>query len=332
MSEFRRDPLTGRWVIVATERSVRPSDFHTVTTVQDGGFCPFCPGHEEATPSEILALRDVGTQRDRAGWRVRVFPNKFPALRVEGSLEREGEGLYDKMAGIGAHEVIVETPRHEASLASLAVKELEEVLQAWRERIVDLKRDRRLEYILIFKNRGPAAGATLEHEHSQLIALPIVPREPRAELEGAARYHAFKERCVFCDILRQDRRDGRRIVYENDRFVALCPYASRTPFQLWLLPKAHSSQYEASRREELHSMADALRHVLRKLDKALERPSYNLMLYTSPLHAGPSPAYHWRLEIVPSLTKIGGFEWGSGFFINPTPPEEAALFLRRLEL
>ncbi|WP_373047664.1 galactose-1-phosphate uridylyltransferase [Vulgatibacter sp.] len=332
MSELRKDPITGRWVIVASERGVRPSDFHTITTVQSGGYCPFCPGNEAATPREILSWRSHGTGRDEPGWSVRVVPNKFPALHVEGSLDREGEGLYDRMNGIGAHEVIIETPRHEATLAQLSVREIEEVFWAYRERIVDLKRDRRFEYILVFKNHGPAAGATLEHEHSQLIALPIVPREPRAEIEGAARYHAFRERCVFCDVIRQDRKDGSRIVFENDRFVALCPYASRTPFQTWILPKVHRSHFETIKREELASLAEALRLVLRKIDKALEHPSYNLMLQTSPLHFESSPSYHWRLEIAPSLTRIGGFEWGSGFFINPTPPEEAASFLRKLEL
>ncbi len=327
MSELRKDPITGRWVIVASERGVRPSDFQTVTSVQSGGFCPFCPGNEASTPHEILSHRSHG-----GTWSLRVVPNKFPALHVEGSLDREGEGLYDRMNGVGAHEVIIETPRHEASLSELSVREIEEVFWAYRERIVDLKRDTRFEYILVFKNHGAAAGATLEHEHSQLIALPIVPREPRAEIEGAARYHAFRERCVFCDIVRQDRKDGRRIVYENDRFVALCPYASRTPFQTWILPKVHRSHFETIRREELPALADVLRLVLRKIDKALENPAYNFMLQTSPVRFESSPSYHWRLEIAPSLTRMGGFEWGSGFFINPTPPEEAASFLRKLEL
>lgn len=332
MSELRKDPITGRWVIVASERGVRPSDFQTVHTVQADGYCPFCPGSEEATPHEILAFRAPGLGSDAPGWTMRVVPNKFPALRVEGSIDREGEGLYDRMNGVGAHEVIIETPRHDATLASLSIRELEEVFWAYRERFVDLRRDRRLEYILVFKNHGPNAGATLEHEHSQLIALPIVPREPKAELEGAARYFSFRERCVFCDVIRQDRKDGRRVVYENDRFIALCPYASRTPFQTWILPKMHRSHYETIRREELASLADALRLVLRKIDRALDNPSYNFMLQTSPIQAEGSPSYHWRLEIAPAITRIGGFEWGSGFFINPTPPEDAAQFLRKLEL
>ena len=332
MSELRKDPITGRWVIIASERGVRPSDFHTVTTVESGGYCPFCPGNEDATPHEILSFRARDTDADEPGWSVRVVPNKFPALHVEGSLDREGDGPYDRMNGVGAHEVIIETPRHDASLAELAPTELAEVFWAWRERILDLENDSRFESILVFKNHGAAAGATLEHEHSQLVALPILPRELRAELEGAARHFAFHERCIFCDVVRHDRKDGRRIVFENDRFVALCPWASRAPFQIWLLPREHRSHFESIERADLDALAEALRLVLRKIDRALERPAYNLVLQTSPLHRGASPSYHWRIEITPALTRIGGFEWGSGFFINPTPPEEAAAFLRRLEV
>lgn len=328
MSELRKDPITGRWVIMAPERGVRPSDFHITATRREGGFCPFCPGNENATPGEVLAIRRAGTRPNEMGWRVRVVPNRFPALGVEGSLDREGEGIYDKMNGIGAHEVIIETPRHDANLSSLALRELEEVLWAWRERIVDLKRDIRFEYIIVFKNHGAAAGATLEHEHSQLIALPIVPREPKAELAGALRYYEFRERCVFCDIVHQERKDGSRIVYENDRFVAFCPWASRTPFQTWIVPKAHRSHFETVGTGELSSFADAARVVLRKIEKALEMPAYNIMLQSSPIHSPPLASFHWRMEIAPAITRMGGFEWGSDFFINPTPPEEAASFLR----
>ena len=332
MSELRKDPITDRWVIVASERGVRPSDFETVTTVQPGGYCPFCPGNEDATPGEILSWRRQGSGRDAPGWSVRVVPNRYPALHVEDPLDREAEGIYDRMTGTGAHEVIIETPDHAESLADLALRDLEQVLCAWRERIVDLRRDLRLQHILVFKNHGAAAGATLEHEHSQLIALPFVPRETAVELEGAARWFALRERCVFCDAIRQERRDGRRMIFENDRFVAFAPFASRAPFLIWLLPKAHRSHFEATRREELGSLAEALRLVLRKLDKALEKPAFNLVVQTAPLRHEPSPSYHWRIEIAPTLTRTGGFEWGSGCAINPTPPEEAAAFLRKLEI
>lgn len=330
MSELRKDPITGRWVILAAERGVRPSDFQTVTSVQTGGYCPFCPGNEEATPHEILSFRAPGSAPDEPGWSVRVVPNRFPALHVEGGFDREGVGLYDRMNGVGAHEVIVETWRHDATLADLHLRELVEVFWAWRERIVDLEGDGRLEYVVIFKNHGAEAGATLEHEHSQLVALPFVPRALEEEIAGAARHFAQHERCVFCDIVRQERRDGVRMVFENDRFVVLCPWASRTPFQTWILPRSHRSHFETIQRDELRSLAEAVQTTLRKIDRALESPAYNVLLHTMPMRAPASASYHWRLEVAPALTRIGGFEWATGHFINPTPPEEAAAFLRGL--
>src|SRR6187402_396559 len=216
MADLRKDPVTGRWVIISTERQKRPSDFHVETVTTKGDMmCPFCQGHEDKTPPEILAYRNGG------GWDVRVVPNKFPALQVEGNLDREGEGLFDRMNGIGAHEVIIESPDHGKTLASMSEPEIERVLWACRERIVDLKRDIRFRYILIFKNHGGAAGATLEHSHSQLIALPIVPREMKEELYGSKRHFQIKERCVFCDIVRQETRSGLRIITESADFVAI---------------------------------------------------------------------------------------------------------------
>lgn len=330
MSEFRKDPITGRWVIVAPERGVRPSDFRVATSIRSGGYCPFCPGNEEATPGEILSWRAQGSSPDRPGWSVRVVPNRFPALHVEGAFDREGIGVYDRMNGVGAHEVIIETERHGVSLADLSPRELAAVFRAWKERMVDLAGDTRFEQVVIFKNKGGAAGATLEHEHSQLIALPMVAGNTHDELAGASRHHALHERCIFCDILRQERRDGSRMVLENERFVALCPWAGRSPFLLWILPRAHRARFEASPDDDLHALADLLGRVLRRLDRALEGPAYNLLLHGLPLRQKDGRFYHWRLEIVPVVTRPGGFEWTTGCFINPTPPEEAAAFLRGL--
>src|SRR5439155_21863359 len=172
--------------------------------------CPFCPGHEEMTPREVLAYREDGSPANAPGWSLRVVPNKFPALQVEGQFDRTGEGMFDRMNGIGAHEVIIETPHHDRSFAQMSEPEIERVLWAYRERMLDLKRDFRLRYILVFKNQGAAAGATLEHTHSQLIALPIVPDFVREEIDGARQHYAEKERCVFCDIVHQDLGDGVR--------------------------------------------------------------------------------------------------------------------------
>jgi UDPglucose--hexose-1-phosphate uridylyltransferase len=326
MPELRRDPILGRWVIIATERAQRPLTLLEQPIAPVGAFCPFCPGNESATPSEVLAYRD-GTR-----WTLRVVPNRFPALMIEGSLDREGHGLYDKMNGIGAHEVIIETPEHDKGLADIDQNGVERVLWAYRDRIADLRRDIRFRSILVFKNRGAHAGASLDHSHSQLIALPIIPRVVSDEMEGAKRFYADKERCVFCDIIAQDRRDGERVVYENDDCIALAPWAPRSPFETWLLPKAHASHFETIQKGQARGVADGLRKLLRKLDVALERPPFNFILHTAPLSEPLSPHYHWHFEIVPTLSQVAGFEWGSGFYINPTPPEEAAAFLAKLEV
>jgi len=288
--------------------------------------CVFCPGNEDKTPPEILASRGPG----RSGWSLRVVPNKFPALRIEGELEQAGEGIFDWMSGVGAHEVVIETPEHDATLATLPADAVTDVLMAYRERVVDLKKDPRFEYILVFKNHGAAAGASLEHPHSQLIATPIIPIGVVEELTGSAEHYARKERCVWCDILRQERRSGTRMIVESHEFVALAPFAPRFPFETWILPARHRSAFEESSVEELRGLAHVLQTVLRALDATLDHPPFNYMLHTAPLREGPLDHFHWHLEIIPKLTLVAGFEWGSGFFINPVPPEDAAAALREV--
>src|SRR5512139_1582859 len=240
MPELRRDPIVGRWVIIATERARRPSDLARCPPAPQPSVCPFCAGHEEKTPPEVYQSgRSPYAPPNSPGWRIRVVPNRFPALKIEGDLDRQAEGIFDRMNGIGAHEVIIETPDHGKALATMSEMEIERVLWAYRERIVDLKRDTRFRYILVFKNHGASAGASLEHPHSQLIALPIVPDFVREEIDGARRHFALKERCVFCDIIRQELASGRRVIHENADVVALAPYAPRFPFETWLLPRGH---------------------------------------------------------------------------------------------
>lgn len=328
MPEFRRDPVTGRWVIIATDRARRPADFTRAPVVIKGGrFCPFCPGNELKTPPEVLAFRD-GSGPNQPGWKVRVVPNKFPVLRVEGDFDRQGEGVYDKMNGVGAHEVIIETPDHSLTMASMSEKQIEDVFWAFRDRFLDLKKDIRLRYIVAFKNHGEAAGATLEHTHSQLIAMPVVPRRAAEELEVTKQYYEQKERCLFCDIMRQEIAAGVRVVLETDWFVVLCPYASRMPFELWVIPRVHMSHFEDTDIATFHNLGWVMSVILRELDKVLEFPPYNFMVHTAPLQEAKLPSYHWHLEIVPRLAKTAGFEWGTGLYVNPTPPEEAAKFLR----
>ena len=332
MPELRKDPIVGRWVIISTDRAKRPTDFARESVKMKGGFCPFCYGNEGKTPPEIQAYRPnqngAQPQRDSPGWTVRVVPNKFPALRIEGNLDRQAEGMFDKMNGVGAHEVVVENNEHNATLATLPPKKIEDVLWTFRDRILDLKKDRRLKYILIFKNHGEAAGATLEHAHSQLIALPVVPIYVAEEIEGAKQYYIYKERCVFCDIARQETEAGIRVVAENDDFLTIAPYAPRFPFETWILPKQHESAFENSSSRMFQNLAKAIRTLLNKANRVLDDPPYNLVIHSSPTQDSSNDHYHWHIEFVPKLTKVGGFEWGTGFYINPTPPEEAAKFLR----
>jgi UDPglucose--hexose-1-phosphate uridylyltransferase len=333
LPELRKDPVTDRWVIIAADRARRPSDFsrESVLPPVPSASCPLCPGHESRTPPEVLAFRNGGPPNS-PGWQVRVVPNKFPVLEIHGDLNREGEGLFDKMHGVGAHEVIIETPDHTKTLSELSEKQIEEVLRAFRDRILDLKRDIRLRYILLFKNHGDAAGATMEHTHSQLIALPVVPKRVIEEMEGAKRYYNFKERCVFCDIIRQERRDPVRVVSESERFLVLEPYAPRFPFETWILPRQHASHFETIDPGQLQDLSWVLRSTLRKIDKVLERPPYNFVLHTAPVQDPAMSYYHWHIELMPKVTKVAGFERGTGFYINPSPPEEAALFLREAGL
>jgi len=331
--ELRKDPIIGRWVIISTERAKRPSDFlREPVRPKQGAFCPFCYGNEDKTPPEIIAYRSNGTRPNTPGWSLRVVPNKFPALGIEGDLDRQGEGLFDKMNGIGAHEVIIETPEHEASLSDLPDKQVEEVLWSYRDRIVDLKKDRRFKYILIFKNHGEAAGASLEHGHSQLIALPIVPKRVREEVDGAKQYYMMKERCIFCDLIRQERQTGVRVVDESEHFITLAPYAPRFPFETWILPKKHGAAFENAPSPIYEQLARALRNLLQRVDKILEYPAYNYVIHTSPVQEDTEAFFHWHVEFMPKLTKVAGFEWGTGFYINPTPPEESAQCLREAEV
>ena len=332
MPELRKDPITGRWVIIATERAKRPNDFLRESAGHTrGGFCPFCPGNEDKTPAEILAYRLNGGAPNSPGWTVRVIPNKFPALGIEGDIGRAGDGLFDKMNGVGAHEVIIETPEHGDSLSQMTDKRVEDMLWAYRDRIVDLRKDRRFRYILIFKNHGEAAGASMEHPHSQLIALPIVPIRVREEVDGAKAYYALKERCIFCDMIRQELDSKIRVVDENESFVVIEPYAPRFPFETWILPKVHESHFENGQMKEFQNLAVSLRRLMLKMDAVLERPAFNMVLHTSPVHEQLNGHYHWHIELMPKLTRVAGFEWGTGFYINPTPPEEAAEYLRNSE-
>jgi UDPglucose--hexose-1-phosphate uridylyltransferase len=329
MPELRKDPVLGRWIIISKERGKRPTDFLIEKPQVSGGFCPLCPGNEKTTPPEVLSYPNNDQQRSvHDGWQVRVVPNKYPALVIEGGLDKEGEGLYDKMNGIGAHEVIIESPKHDEAFAYLPHEQMMLVFKAYRQRIIDLTRDNRFQYVMIFKNHGKAAGASLEHSHSQLVALPILPRMIVSELAGALSYYKYKERCVFCDIIRQEIKQDIRVVCQNDHYITITPFAPRTPFEMWVLPREHSSSFSSADDAKLYALSEIFSETLRRLDTCIPNVPFNFLLHTEPLRTGGMEHYHYHFEIVPKLTSIAGFEWGSGFYINPMPPEEAAIYLR----
>lgn len=327
MSQIRKDPVVDRWVIIAPERADRPNALVRPRSEPDTGPCPFCPGNERMTPPPLLVH-----QGNPSGWSLRVVPNRYPALRTEIQLLRDGDGIFDSMAGTGAHEVVIETSEHEKSLEQLPTAQVEGVLRAWQERMLDLSRDLRLKALFAFKNHGAPAGATLSHSHSQLVAVPLVPPTLAEEMRFARRYFDSKERCIYCDVIRQELRAGERVVLESEGMVVLSPYAARSPFELWIAPRDHRSSFESMDPAGLRQAAEALRVVLRKIDVALDKPAYNLLLHTMPLREPHNDWYHWHLELKPVLTIHAGFEWASGCFINPTPPEEAASFLRQTEV
>jgi len=332
MSELRRDPITGRWNIINTDDPLGPEGFEADSHTPSGTTCPFCAGNERLTPPEIYALRPSGGQANGPGWQLRVVPNKFPALRIEGELSRRGLGLFDLSNGIGAHEVIIESPDHQKQMADLSSQELEHVVAAYKARSLDLRGDRRLKYTLIFKNFGLSAGASLEHTHSQLIALPIIPKRVQEEIKGAERYFEFRGRCLFCDILHQELEDDERVIAENKAFLAFCPFVSSFPFEVWILPKRHSSDFAMVVPAALHDLVRIMKEVLGRMRSVLSDPSYNFIMHTAPIEPREREEYHWHIELTPKLTKVAGFEWGTGFYINPTPPEFAAKLLREIAL
>ena len=341
MPELRKDPVMGRWVIISTERAKRPDEFLPPSPVgeETQPDCPFCSGHEGSTPPEIMAIRPKGGGPNGPGWTVRVVPSISPVLRVEGELEHRARGAYDVGTGIGAHEIIVETPEHISSLAKLSQPQIQQIIETYIQRMTDLEKDSRFKYVLLFKNYGQAAGeGKFRHSRSQLIALPVNPIRVKDELHGARQYFEWKERCIFCDLLRQELDAQQRIAGETAHFVAISPFASRFPFELWILPKQHSADFTHLDPVQSSDLAGMLKMILSKLARVLNDPPYNTILHTAPFRRSRAgywrtidQDFHWHLEIMPRLTRVAGFEWGSGFYINPTAPEEAARFLKEAE-
>ena len=340
MPELRKDPVIGRWVIIATERAKRPKDFKVEKEEFSEGPCPFCTGNESQTPSEIFAVRKSQTKPDQPGWDVRVVPSISPLLAKEGNLGRRAKGVYDLMNGIGAHEVVIETPEHIANIADLEEDQIAKVIDCYVERFLQLEKDERFKYVLMFKNYGRAAGGgRLRHARSQLIATPVNPKRVKEELVGARKYFEYKERCVFCDIVKQELAQKERVIIDIDGIVAISPFASRFPFEVWILPKEHCCDFFTIKPEHRRDLAGIIKKVMLKLKKALNDPPYNYILHTAPFRRPKSGYwktvdrdYHWHIEIMPRLTHVAGFEWGTGFYLNPTSPEEATKILQKTKV
>ena len=329
MPELRRDPVVGRWVIIDSDHTKGPMDFpKDDNTPTRQAICPFCPGREHQTPQEVDAVRTPKSLPDAPGWMVRTVPNKFPVLSDDGNIEKEGMGLYDQMTGIGAHEVVIEGSDHDKSLAELTKEEMQAVISQYQDRYRQLSKDNRFKYVVIFKNFGSSAGATVEHSHSQIIALPMVPKTVLEELKGAEYYHQYRGRCVFCDVISQEYQDKERIVVENSGFLAFCPYAPRYAFETWIIPKGHMADFSNTDEASQAHLAQILQDVLKKIKTALGNPSYNYYLHTAPIGYANSACYHWHIEIIPKLTRSVGFEWGTGLHIVPTFPQDSARYLR----
>ena len=341
MPELRKDPIIGRWVIIATERAKRPDQFSGQP--QEAAVekeCHFCEGHEAETPPEIYAIRPKQSKPNTPGWELRVVPSIAPFLGIEGDIDRRGKGLYDLMNGIGAHEIVVETNKHTYNMADLSEEQIAKVITCYIDRMNDLAKDQRFKYVLVFKNHSwIAGGGSVKHSRSQLIATPVNPKRVKEELAGARFYYDYHERCVFCDLIKQELESKSRVILDLDGFIAITPFAARFPFEVWILPKKHSCDFTSLDYQSRISLGSIMKKVLSKLKKGLNDPPKNNILHTATFRREKlgywksiDQDYHWHIEIMPRLTRVAGFEWGTGFYICPLPPEDAAKFLREVEV
>jgi UDPglucose--hexose-1-phosphate uridylyltransferase len=336
MPELRRDPVVGRWVIISTERGGRPNQFKAPAAEEvglpGGEKCPFCEGNESMTPPEIYALRRPGSARNGPGWEVRVIPSISPLLQIEGNLDRHGHGMYDLMNARGAHEIVIDTPKHQKEY-ELSRDQSVKSMNVAIDRIVDLEKDPGIKYVLIFRNYGAAAGGGhIKHARMQLIGTPVNLKRVKEELVGAKRYYEYKDRCIYCDIIKQELLSAKRVMEESKHFIAIAPFAARFPFETWILPKEHSCDFYRIDRAKVPDLADLTQLVHLKIKKAIGDFPYNFVLHTAPFRRDIHKKgywdtierdYHWHFELLPILTRVAGFEWGSAFYINPLAPEDA---------
>jgi UDPglucose--hexose-1-phosphate uridylyltransferase len=325
MSEFTKDPLTGRGVIIAPERGQRPNQFDPTSAAESAQPCPFCPGNERQTPPESWANRPADSPPDRPGWSIRVVPNKYPAVTAD--VIADGQTA-DRSAGAGIHEVIIETAAHVANLAALGEAQFSKIFRAYRGRLRAVREDRRWRFALIFKNQGERAGATLEHAHAQLLALPFVPADVEQELAGARDYHRRNASCYYCALIERELEAQVRVVTSSAAFIALCPAAPRFAFETWILPRVHGAAFEHADDSTIAALAKISRQAITALDHLQANPPFNYFIQSLPLADSERAHYHWQLRLLPQFSRAAGFEWGSGIHINPVAPEAAAQVLR----
>jgi len=326
MPEYRHDPLSDRWVIVAPNRLGRPNQFNRAPLQSRAvAPCPFCAGHEDETPPEISTY---SSQADAAApWQVRVIPNKYPAVcSPVGNVSLRGDG--EIMPGLGSHEVIIESPDHVTSFSELSDEQSELTFLAYRDRFRALKAVPNLAHAQIFKNARADGGASLEHSHSQLIATSMVPVELQRQFARAGEHRLAHRCCIFCELVARTLDDGLRLVADTERFVAVTPFASRFPYETWVLPRAHREFFEETEPAAIAELAHFVRELVRRIEWLLDKPAYNYWIHTAPFKPSRHDDYHWHLELVPRLTRMAGFELGAGCFINPVSPEDAARRLR----
>ena len=330
MPELRREPIVGRWIIFSTNRNKRPTDFKKSSLKSNDEVCPFCEGNEAQTPPEVFALRKNHSAKDSPGWTIRVVPNKFPAVKESSENQLSALNFYNIMNAKGNHEVIIETPDHNRKMCSYTKNELNNILDTYKKRFLVLNNKKDTKYLLLFKNEGPLAGASLSHPHTQLISLPLIPNRVNDEVTTAFNYYNKNHRCAYCDMIEAELTITERVIYENKYFVAFCPYASRFPYEIWISPKKHNPFFENISFNEIKYLSDNLSCILKKIDLGLNQPQYNLIIKTAPvtLNNHINSFFHWHIEIIPRFNRMAGFECGTGYYINQTLPEHCAEVLR----
>ena len=358
--ELRKDPISGRWVIISSARAQRPEapePRREEESPEARQRCPFCPGHEHETPPEIFAIRDRG-QANSPGWKTRVVPNKFPAFGIFPEINLRRVGMYQVTTGYGAHEVAIDSPEHDVYLEQQPLAQVATIVETWSERHADLERDPKLKYVLVFKNHGKAAGASLAHPHSQIIATTVIPEVLKAKLSGAKVHYQGGEGCIWCRELEQlfyyesriynpdgsvlaQAKQRDLVIAENERFVAYIPFAPRMPYEIHIMPRLHQYSFIQADLAEKLELARILKLVLLKVNKLLGNPPYNFYIHSAPnLSIRPRTGhyttiredFHWHIEILVKTTIWAGFEQGSGIYINPLNPTLAARYLAETEV